>query len=137
MDKPLHVQVAEALGCAPKLLYGEWQCGCPEVRGAHYRRPHAAHAFHEECCHSHSGLGCDPDSLARYDTDWSVTGPLIKRFRLCLIAEWRIDTGSIWVARSFHGGDFSHSECAGSTPPLAICGLILALSKAGKLDAGA
>jgi hypothetical protein len=71
-DKPLHVQVAEALGwtdCHQKPHDEEWWGYVNYSQG--YR------------------------SIPRYDLDWSATGPLIT--------------------------------------PLAVCNLILALAKAGKL----
>ena len=66
--EPLHVRVARALGCKPwvcenecgdSFCNGRWYCPCPGKE--------------------HAGLEMD-DIVARYDTDWAATGPLIERF---------------------------------------------------------
>jgi len=125
MDKPLHVQVAEALGCklrlieqTPAVLGSYWTCGCPEFQ-------------------SHGNLhGCH-----RYDTDWSATGPLIEKHNLHLRPQpwWpRADQPEkAWEARAYltkpeHREEAIYGE-PGSTPLIAVCNLILALAKEGKL----
>jgi hypothetical protein len=61
-EKPLHVKVAEALGCKPT-FGSDWCCTCPR-EDAIGDRPHGAHD--SNACDSHSGLNCDMDVLARY-----------------------------------------------------------------------
>jgi hypothetical protein len=62
-EKPLHVRVAEALGCTPRAFDGEWFCDCKAT----------SHRFD-------GGAG----RIAEYDSDWSATGPLIERFAIKL-----------------------------------------------------
>lgn len=127
-DIPLHVRVAEALGCkiqAPRAGWDEWRCGCPEKE---YERPHATHGIHRDCCHDREGLGCDHDPMARYDTDWSATGPLIEKYGIALEAngrEWEAWTGP---------NEFMDTWADGPTPLIAVCNLLLALKEAGRLE---
>lgn len=139
-EKPLHVRVAEALGCVPvgppKYRWDSWCCVC-KVRKDEHWGPHTAHVIHSECCHSHSGLNCDND-LARYDTDWSATGPLIERYGIGLIKSYEPSKSSLrWHACTETGESCSYGSCGpaalGETPLLAVCNLILALKAAGKL----
>jgi hypothetical protein len=126
--KPLHVQVAEALGTklvpmtltskdAPPVFQG-WMA--------------VASPYHLE-------------QIPRYDTDWSATGPLIEKYRINIGAPSPQDS-CVWVNRPADGDPAlrmwdSTTEmlgCAdiaveGETPLIAVCHLILALSKAGKL----
>ena len=117
-EKPLHVQVAEALGWldityfpGPGNHAGVWK-GYP------------------------AGLedgGWAP--IPRYDTDWNATGPLIEKYGVWLHP---CDCGEPkehhWTANSeldafeSDGGD-------GKTPLIAVCNLILALKESGKLAA--
>lgn len=131
-EKPLHVRVAEALGCAPKMRLGGrvWDCECKE-------NDHAEHKLHDDC-HDGEGLNCDEYLLARYDTDWSATGPLIEKYDVWLqpCEDHRTTPGVAcrgWVAVN---GDISE-EGAGATPLEAVCNLILALKAAGKLEVAA
>lgn len=120
-EKPLHVQVAEALGCKPQLNAGIWMCGCSPGPGPFY--PHSS---------VQGTRGID-----RYDTDWSATGPLIERFGIMLhadtseaaVKEFREENPELfseeWTSRPI----WFQAE----TPLLAVCRLILALHAAGKL----
>lgn len=141
-EKPLHVRVAEALGCKPKLVnatYGEWRCTCRN-------RAHAHHGIHRDCCHDREGLGCDEDTLADYSTDWSATGPLIEKYEICLNrdepqkindAEWvaAVDYYGPLVDSSDapYGGRWTSAQGTGNTALVAVCHVILALAAAGKL----
>jgi hypothetical protein len=116
-DKPLHVQVAEALGCRPRLCVGcdadgsnrrsWWDCECGDW----------AHC---------GGPDTPTQDVSRYDTDWSATGPLIEKYGIDV---WR--SAKTWkAAQDTPGG----AICGrGATPLIAICSLILALKGAGKL----
>jgi hypothetical protein len=120
-EKPLHVQVAEALGCkvmgpvakgwdrdgGPVL----WYCNC-ELSG------HEGDTHEARDCH-------DPYRLARYDEDWSATGPLIEKYGICQY----LNCG-VWHSYTASDGD----DCGdGATPLESFCHLIIALGKAGKL----
>ena len=121
-EKPLHVQVAEALGCKPVRPSKGWEpdswflCSCSESEhvqaDSHY-----------------------PGMLARYDTDWSATGPLLDKMRLH--GEMRLDPTCHepqWCAFYIPPGDEDIIESAKhGTLLLAVCNLILALHAAGKL----
>lgn len=121
-EEPLHVQVALALGCKPRHIEPYWLCGCSSY----------AH-------------GCDGesppyknDSILRYDTDWSATGPLVEKYGIALIGEGRDWTAyhgaSAFEADAAEGSAFSCDESAdGPTPLVAVCHLILKLAEAGKL----
>lgn len=127
-DKPLHVQVAEALGwekCArtgPVQYYDrdiridnrEWTGVDPVVVDRSYRRV-----------------------VFRYDLDWSVTGPLIKKYQFALRRYPTDDGVGFWSASTVTPKDATVDAVVhfGPTPLLAICNLIIALAKEGKLNA--
>lgn len=70
-----------------------------------------------------------------YDTDWSVTGPLIEKFKIGVGVpdnEHLIASCGEWYAISPHNYEDGPQEY-GETPLIAICRLILALKEAGKL----
>lgn len=117
-DKPIHVQVAKALGIdafgasprRPVFVTGRW------IKSGWWRL-------------------CEPASdrvaaseIPHYDTDWSATGPLVEKYGLGVspsVAGW-----SAWPRGS--GLNSSDGQDA-KTPLLAVCNLIIALGKAGKL----
>lgn len=124
--KPLHVQVAEALGCttAKAVLRGvivSWECFCSPSHG-------------------------DADRfIPLYDTGWSATGPLIEEHGIALLD--LNQEGEKWVAflwgeheyttfeDSYLTIDGNSSDTAtGDTPLVAVCNLIVALSAVGKLE---
>ena len=117
-EKPLHVQVAEALGWTEIEPCGNVFCG---------RDPEGI--WQEK--HNY---------LPNYDTDWSATGPLIERYKINIFGysdggyeatSQRIDT---FVCKEC-GAVREHPPSAeGSTPLIAVCHLLLALHKAGKLQ---
>lgn len=136
IEKPLHVQVAEALGCRT-LRYDEsrtaaedwWRCGCgpdPAKVGT-IQEGIAVHAS-----------GSVPNRwLNHYDTDWSATGPLIEQLALDVFYEGRPRHDRGWTAQAWLPFGEKVPSAAwskrGETPLLAICNLILALHAAGKL----
>jgi hypothetical protein len=116
MDKPLHVQVAEALGCQPKVWAGmgelepQWHCHCEQDKDG--QRAHLK--------------SWDREGISRYDTDWSTTGPLLEKHQISIQNCGRYDD---WVADQVGCGDVGE----GSTPLIAVCNLILKLKEAGGL----
>lgn len=114
-EKPLHVQVAEALGCKP--VEGLW-CDCSNG----WSRPH----------------GQAPGSIYRYDADWRATGPLIEKYEMVLEGDARgrrpEDRWLAWYDFSCdNDGEHSGTRGYGPTPLIAVCNLILKLKEAGKL----
>jgi hypothetical protein len=120
-DTPLHVQVAEALGCRPRLCVGcdadgtnrrtWWDCECGDW----------AHC---------GGPDTPTQDVSRYDTDWSATGPLIEKYGIGIELwednQWRVWYESDDLSMDIHGD-------VGNSVLVAVCRLILALGKAGKL----
>ncbi len=119
-DKPLHVQVAEALGWA---IAGFLQrfATTEDHDEAWYGRPPEDAA---------GGLV----SIPRYDIDWSATGPLIEKYGITLDRheDYERLPGKEWLASAPTPSD---DGASGSTPLLAVCYLFLALKAAGKLEA--
>jgi hypothetical protein len=116
LDKPLHVQVAEALGwrdCRPFEADGivDYQTWCGEQPGVEGME---AHTF-----------------IPDFDTDWSATGPLIEKYGIYLNAA----TDGWHACRECQCAEYGHnsSDGDGPTPLTAVCNLILALKEAGKL----
>lgn len=124
-EKPLHVRVAEALGCKPV------QATDPEAR-----RRHEESGMWGACwCANggddkgpHSASGVPTTELARYDTDWAATGPLIERYYINL--ESLGEHG--WEASNYPGG-LSILRVTDTTPLLAACKLILYMKADGTL----
>ena len=119
-DRPLHVRVAEALGCKTETClhdYGpHWRCGCDPWGEAH------GNPYSQRCA----------GEVLNYDTDWAATGPLIEKYGIRLEPA---RTTPYWLASTWKEDDFQRGT-SGSTPLLAICNLILAihdLKEAGKL----
>ena len=86
-------------------------------------------------------------SLARYDTDWAATGPLIERLGITLVLvshdgppRGEVLAKPYWWAEVGHldwyDGPICDDREDGPTPLLAVCALILALAEAGKLPRG-
>lgn len=110
-EKPLHVRVAQAMGWNDCEQTDTWR-GTPPRWMLIGRL-----------------LRCD-FPVPHYDTDWSATGPLIEKYRLCIVpnnrdALWQAQTGNI------DGTGLLIGE--GPSPLIAACDLILALKEAGKL----
>lgn len=133
--EPLHVQVARALGCAPQ-KYDEyapkngqpvwWVCPC------------------RLAMHS---IGAVPNNwLPDYDTDWAAAGPLIERYGISVLKDEtgdprQYDPRELWSAHvgvSLLGAEYGlildddMVEYA-EAPLTAVCRLLIAMSKAGKL----
>lgn len=128
--KPLHVRVAEALGCAalsrPALSRtADWICGCDR-------------SADDEAGHGDRYNQRYQWAIKRYDTDWSAAGPLIEKY----VAQILHDTPDRWVAISDaiwdETTDTHDAGCditaSGRTGLEAVCNLILALKDAGKLN---
>ena len=126
-EKPLHVQVAEALGWTyvePEMTRPEWGWQEPDwwllLRDNDPRFPEPMR-------------GSPPD----FDTDWSATGPLIEKYGLRLwphpvdrwIAKWQGEA----IGDGEYAGQYEMQAADGDTPLVAVCHLILALKAAGKL----
>jgi len=118
--RPLHVRVAEALGCKPiRLVDHAWHCDCNRERG--------------EFFHGERFDGFLAGRLLRYDTDWSATGPLIERFLFDIFAGSPGPRPSEhWSARADRVE--GEPQMNGETPLVAVCNLILALHADGKLS---
>ena len=115
-EKPLHVRVAEALGCKVECVdaaRSDWRCRCP-IEISHF-----------------DDNGKFWRSVSAYDTDWSATGPLIEKYAITCITPFLPSEGK-WEARVGRPSE-RHMTGFGSTPLVAICNLILALKEAGKL----
>lgn len=140
-EKPLHARVAEALGWrAWQSKHGHWivthgegadEPGETCEAGFHMRRDKfdpqtgerlPGRQWWDECGH-----------VPRYDTDWSATGPLIEKYKLCVdISPEGANPTLAWVViKPRTRWDY---KCGyGPTPLIAACNLILALAEAGKL----
>lgn len=129
-EKPLHVQVAEALGCRPVSfeVVGRggggtgWACQCP---GANRGEGHG-----------------DVLGIERYDADWSVSGPLIARYQISLWPRPNDDDEGPepreWGAKAHSDARYGRiiaGLACGPTPLVAVCNLILRLKATGKLEA--
>jgi len=127
-EKPLHVQVAEAVGWTklvgiPAPPFGvAWVGDPPPI--VLVGRPSPTQG---------------PTTPPRYDTDWSATGPLIEKSRISL--RYWIDR---WEAgHSYYQKDseqkkdridaWDHQGTSRHSPLLAVCNLILLLKETGKL----
>lgn len=127
--KPLHVQVAEALGygdCAP----------CSGEDGAWHFAPGSGTAYRDDFTpiwRDSFDYGewhrCDHDRnfVPRFDTDWSATGRLIEKYRIKLSPT---SDGCWWAGEL----DRPYQELQPKSL-VAICRFILALAQAGKLKA--
>lgn len=134
-EKPLHVRVAEALGCRLAIYnLGDrttYECGCAPERAGDLtncrRYPHGQDAITDD------GERYGSSMLPLYDTDWAATGPLIERFKLDVWCSLGGDPRNPWASRA----DFApgEPEMRGSTPLVAVCWLIVALAQDGKLEA--
>jgi hypothetical protein len=120
IGKPLHVQVAEALGWLDlKVPNGMW--------------PDEFWGFHPEWAPIIGQRVPVPD----YTTDWSATGPLIEKYGISIELSGgyggcrtpACESCLNWTAQ-IDGPE----EGIATSPLIAICRLILALKAAGKLD---
>lgn len=125
-EKPLHVRVAEALGCRLRQTLGAerrlWHCGCEG-------QEHYDHGFAVAEDGEVLTLGPGRDTVRRYDTDWSATGPLIERFKIDV--RWGGQNLRWWASENA-----GLATVSGETPLEAVCALLLEIAAAGKLPAG-
>lgn len=137
IEKPLHVQVAEALGWtqiveAPFLpvTVSNW-LGKPPAWDK------GTHQFISGIDYQRRSITVSVGSIPRYDTDWSATGPLIEQLALDVFYEGRPRHDRGWTAQAWLPFGEKVPSAAwskrGETPLLALCKLILALHAAGKL----
>lgn len=143
-EKPLHVQVAEALGVKPRRSWAvmnraedayfidfdrEYEA---EADVADHLRRYPNGLYAQEGAHVVEQL-----HYPFFDTDWAATGPRLERLR----AEgWNVvlqcENGGHWYAYYSdigHNAPYVQVEGRGDTPLVAVCRLILALSAAGRL----
>lgn len=121
-DKPLHVRVAEALGCTPKknrrLLCEWWECTCRD-------QAHATDGV--------DGAPREGMSVQGYDTDWGALMPELVRLRIGLMPMVALMSpplpGTIWVAKEPVSGAWSDNP----DPAHAACEVILTLAANGLL----
>lgn len=131
-DKPLHVEVAEALGWRLIPLKGSKVQFCLSGGTKVWVNPHGEHQC-ERCT-----------SLPRYDTDWAATGPLIEKYGIAISPDGAEEVGwiaiaeaSLWILGTAAWG-YDHGVRpfgSGATPLEAVCRLILAMKAEGKLQA--
>jgi hypothetical protein len=128
-EKPLHVRVAEVLGIE--------LCQC--------LKDDVGRSIHGTCWNNTGFEGlhergtcwsCNKtEFVRRYDTDWSATGPLIEKFMIRVVpSEHRSGWWAYWFDR-----DSGHDLDDGASIPhntalFAVCSLLLAMAKAGKLE---
>jgi len=147
--KPLHAQVAEALGwtdCearATERWTSEIILNPTSNRGESVvwigRQPldpaeKPGHPMLPARTGPHSGRWPVP----RYDLDWSATGPLIEKYEISLIFD---DGWGAFTGYSHYEGEASWDETSwdptrppDKTPTLAVCHLILALAATGEAE---
>lgn len=116
-EKPLHVQVAEALGWTKLKCLGNqdsWE-GLPPLEPDKFGRRWISDWL--------------PLTIPRYDTDWAATGPLIEKHGINV----RGGPGRWWTMADWPTHQ-RHIVWAGQaeTPLIAVCNLILAFAKEGK-----
>lgn len=119
-EKPLHVQVAEALE-----RIDTWEV---QEKGGKGKRwvlsPKAGGP-------GGSGVWA---YVPLYDTDWAATGPLIEQYGFWLRQlDQTLSGPQPWHA--FRNDDLTFPRGFGPTPLIAVCRLILALAEAGVLKA--
>jgi hypothetical protein len=130
-EKPLHVRVAEALGCEPRLTGDWWHCTC------------APDPIHDD--EGIDGAPHEGGILLAYDIDWAATGPLIERYGITV---GRHDLHGLWYAHrppweriaakptptSYLVASVDNVGQSLSRSPLgAVCHQILVLDAVGKL----
>jgi len=131
-SKPLAVEVAEALGCKTHQSGREWHCWCKALPNG--QAPHSQHYIHRECCHDREGLGCDYTLLADYPNDPAALWPLIVKYKISLVwSLWGCMAIRNWAGHIDEVEDDEMSDY-NTDPAIAVCELIVALGKAGKLE---
>lgn len=128
-ERPLHVRVAEALGW--HRIVGPVSSILLDAGMVYEGHPPGPFV-----------IGSEPETIPRYDTDWSVTGPLIQKYGINLecaqaarpdnspYAAWRWWLKGDPIAR---GSASMSVRYWADTPLVAVCHLILALAEAGRL----
>ena len=125
-EKPLHVQVAEALEVKPDFRYSPsedfcWtycSCGASREMGHGWEESNDSAWYKEHQPHLELNWNCP-----RYDKDWAVTGPLVEKCKIYMEPHqmhWEVEVA---------GGP----RVGGLTLLEAVCHLIVELGKEGKL----
>lgn len=150
-ETPLNVRVADALGwTAYEEERGEYKLAIACRPGA--REPWASsqrptpQRYRKITCAEAKKLGFFGSGFPNYDTDWSVTGPLVEKYEIGLredgcgyrqeerwLAEADYYGPPIDESDKEYGGRWASAQSRGPTPLIAVCNLILELGKAGKL----
>ncbi len=141
--KPLHVQVAEAIGVLPVrcrkgfVQYDQWCIPVTDVTEGQIRGGYVVHIHGDKYRrepYEPLFIGCP-----NYDTDWSATGPLVEKYGIMLVYidnKWEARFG-YKVVPSFcddrDGGPEWDESAPGETARVAVCHLILLLHQTGKL----
>lgn len=149
---PLHIQVAFALGhqTRHRKVACNGPCAYHLIDSGGFPKPtdHHSHDLWEMYDpYANAGLVDEEDSegawveVPDYTADWSVTGPLLHRFRIAVIPAYRNPhqpTPSCWTAvasmQSVREGTY-HTEA--DTPLEAVCLLIVHLHSIKKLEPNA
>jgi hypothetical protein len=132
VDRPLHVQVAEAIG-AEGVRYEEFPCHvgqsvCLRCSGVGdlpsvSDRPKMIGQWMESYWIEDEDVG---EAIPSYDLDWSATGPLLKEYGISLAPDQTLPgTWGAWV------GDFAPLSARDPEPLVAVCLLILEMNAAG------
>lgn len=151
-DKPLHVQVAEALGWTA-LQFKAWyvnEDGSPAETPRWYG--HAPGGWEVNGIPLNplwKEMGERPEwvemwPVPHYDTDWSATGPFIEKYEVCLNEDgtgytqdekWRAEASYYHEdGTEEYGGHWAEASVRGATPLIAVCHLILELARLGQLE---
>ena len=137
-DKPLHVQVAEALGETMNFGLQPWEFGHYNPR---WLRRLKAGEFVRDLKGPFGRAIQDSEEFwgepIRYDTDWAATGPLIEKYRICTHGPSKMSNPpqfAGWGAyvRTMRNEKDERVLGGGDTPLMAICNLLIALGAAGK-----
>ncbi len=135
-ERPLHVQVAEAIGW---IDCRETQTLCQVKIDGEWETP--VRSFGWEGRPPTKGPPCTWRSIPHFPEDWAATGPLIERlmrdwdFRLLHHYEDQPGDGCLAGVGWVDGPPKYYGLAGPGEPLIAVCNLILKLGKEGKLDA--
>ena len=138
-EKPLHVQVAEALGhrvrdasyeCKRQCIGNVYDEG-PFPSVSHLTHRHGGWQWWRQYPYEEDGTW---ERCPLFDVDWSATGPLIEKYAIDV--EGPRGNLEPWMAGAWrpHDEPLTHERKGGDTPLIAVCKLIIALAQQGQLD---